>query len=97
MKKFHWMRFSNNKSIYDPNVEKKYNTVLKGYFNYYDIFDYMIRDDQELDLAYELKYHLDVFYSSSSYDSAKNIDELIALFKSCPIKEMRNFANTLTK
>lgn len=57
----------------------------------------MIRDDQELDLAYELKYHLDVFYRNSSYDSAKNIDELIALFKSCPIKEMRNFANTLTK
>ena len=98
LKKFHWMLFSNNNSIYDPNVEKKYNSVLKGYFNYYDIFDYMIRDDQELDLAYDLKYHLDVFYRNSSYDSAKkNIDELIALFKSCPIKEMRDFANTLTK
>ena len=99
LKKFHWMLFSNNnKCIYDPNVEKKYNKVLQGYFNYYDIFDYMIRDDRELDLAYDLKYQLDVFYRDSSYDSAKkNIDELITLFKSSPIKEMKDFANTLTK
>lgn len=27
----------------------------------------------------------------------KNIDELITLFKSSPIKEMKDFANTLTK
>lgn len=37
-------------------MEKKYNTVLEGYYNYYDIFDYMAKKAPILDLAYDLKY-----------------------------------------
>lgn len=98
LKKFNWMFFTNDNRIFDPNTEKKYNTVLEGYYNYYDIFDYMVRKDAVLDLAYDLKYELDEFYSKSTEKNALNrIEDLIISFKNSQIKEMIEFGNTLSK
>lgn len=98
LKKFNWMFFTNDNRIFDPNIEKKYNTVLEGYYNYYDIFDYMVRKDAVLDLAYDLKYELDKFYSRSTEKNALNrIENLIIYFKNSQIKEMIEFGNTLSK
>lgn len=98
LKKFNWMFFTNDNRIFDPNIEKKYNTVLEGYYNYYDIFDYMVRKDAVLDLAYDLKYELDKFYSRSTEKNALNrIENLIISFKNSQIKEMIEFGNTLSK
>lgn len=98
LKKFNWMFFSNDNKILDPNIEKKYNSVLEGYYNYYDIFDYMVKQEPILELAYNLKYELDDFYSHSNEKNALNrIEELILSFKNSQLKEMIDFGNTLSK
>lgn len=98
LKKFNWMLFSNDNRIFNPNEEKIYNHVLEGYYNYYDIFDFMLRHDSMLDLAYDLKCELDEFYSSSTErDASKNIEELIVSFRNSQIREMVDFGNILSK
>ena len=49
LKKFNWLLLKNDDSISDPNMEKKYNRVLEGYYNYYDLIEYMIRTDAQLE------------------------------------------------
>lgn len=62
------------------------------------IFDFMVKHDPILDLAYDLKYELDMFYSRSTEKNAsKNIEELIISFKNSQIKEVIDFGNTLSK
>lgn len=98
LKKFNWMFFTNDNRIFDPNEKKVYNHVLEGYYNYYDLFDFMVKHDSVLDLAYDLKYELDQFYSRSTEKNAlSKIEELIVSFKSSQIKEMIEFGNTLSK
>lgn len=98
LKKFNWMFFTNDNRIFDPNVEKIYNHVLEGYYNYYDIFDFMVKHDSILDLAYDLKYELDEFYRKSTEKNAlQKIEELIISFRDSQIKEMADFGNTLSK
>ncbi len=98
LKKFNWMLFSNDNRIFDPNEKKIYNHTLEGYYNYYDILEFMVRHDSVLDLAYDLKYELDEFYSRSNEKNAlKNIEELIISFRNSQIKEMMDFGNTLVK
>lgn len=98
LKKFNWMFFTNDNRIFDPNVEKKYNQVLETYCNYYDIFDYMVKKDPILDLAYDLKYELDKFYSNSTEKNALiNLEELILSFRNSQIKSMNEFGSTLSK
>lgn len=98
LKKFNWMFFSTDKRISDPNEEKVYNHVLEGYYNYYDILDFMVRKDPILDLAYDLKYQLDEFYKTNDEKNAlARIDELIASFRNSQIREMTDFGNTLSK
>lgn len=97
LKKFNWMFFSSNNKIFDPNTEKKYNQRLGGYYNYYDLFDYMIKSDRELDIAYDLKDEVTDFYRKCHYESAKQrLEEIIIDFRNCPIEVMSQFANTLT-
>ena len=58
----------------------------------------MVRKDAVLDLAYDLKYELDKFYSRSTEKNALNrIENLIISFKNSQIKEMIEFGNTLSK
>lgn len=98
LKKFNWMFFSNSDRIFDPNEKKKYNKVLKGYYNYYDIYDIMVKQDRILDIAYDLKYELDEFYKNSDSSNAKErLSELIAQFNKSPIKEMNDFGKTLSR
>lgn len=98
LKKFHWMLFSNSDKLFDDNQEKKYNMVLEGYYNYSDIFEYMVKQDRDLSIAYDLKYQLDEFYKNSSVDNAQErLSELISLFNQSTIKEMNDFGKTLTR
>ena len=98
LKKFNWMFFSTNSEKLDPNCKKKYNSVLERYCNYYDIFEFMTKDNSELDLAYLMKYRLDEFYKKSDINNAKaRLEELIKEFRECPVKQMNQFADTLSK
>lgn len=97
LKKFNWLFFSSNNKIFDPNIEKKYNQKLEGYYNYYDLFDYMVKSDKELDIAYDLKDEVTNFYKKCHYDNAKQrLEEIIIDFRNCPIEIMSQFANTLS-
>ena len=100
LKKFNWLLTSNagDAKIADPNIEKKYNKTLKGYYNYYDLYDYMIADDPDLDIAYCLKYDMNEFYRKCTYkNAAQKLDELIIEFRTCQIESMSKFANTLVR
>lgn len=97
-KKFHWLLFKNDNSIFDPNAEKKYNTVLKGYYNYDDLLRYMLDSDKELEEAYNLKDSLINFYQKANYTNAKaKLEDIIIDFRSSHVKEMSSFANTLSR
>ncbi len=100
LKKFHWMLTSNDKDniIFEPNVEKRFNRVLNGYYNYYDLYNFMVKDDPEIDAAYDLKYEVQEFYAKCKHKDAKGrLEEIIIDFRSCPIEAMSKFANTLSK
>lgn len=97
LKKFNWLFFSTKKEIFDPNVEKQYNHRLGGYYNYYDLYDYMISLDNNLYIASSLKDDVVSFYKKCTYETAKKkLEELIIDFRSCPIENLSQFANTLT-
>lgn len=98
LKKFNWLLFKNDDQYFDPNQEKKYNRVLEGYYNYYDLVEYMIRCENKLEEAYDLKTELMIFYRDSTYKDAKeNIEHLIQDFKSSSIPYMNDFSNTLIR
>ena len=92
------MFFSTNSEKLDPNHKKKYNKVLERYCNFYDIFEFMTKDNSDLETAYLMKYYLDEFYKKSDINNAKyRLEELIKEFRQCPVKQMNQFANTLSK
>lgn len=97
LKKFNWLLFQNDIKL-DPNDEKKYNSVLQGYYNYYDIFDYMIHIDKSLDIAVDMKDMIVSFYSKCSYENAeKELNSIIKELRSCSVPQLSTFADTLSK
>ena len=79
-------------------MEKKYNRVLEGYYNYYDLVEYMIKTDSQLEEALYLKDELKRFFDKSDTDTAKdNLNELIREFKSSSIPIMNEFGNTMVR
>lgn len=98
LKKFNWLLFKNDDDTFDPNMERKYNHVLDGYYNYYDLVEYMIRTDKQLEEALYLKDELKRFFDKSDTDNAKNnLNELIREFKSSSIPVMNDFGNTMVR
>lgn len=98
LKKFNWMFFTNNNKIFDPNNEKKYNSVLCQYMNWYDILDYMIHIDNDLDIALDLKDLMVKFYSQCNIKTAKSyLESLISDLQKSTVAEMNHFANTIVK
>lgn len=97
LKKFNWLLFSTNNKIFDINAEKHYNQKLGGYYNYIDLLDYMLKADNDLDIASDLKDEVTNFYKKCKYDTAKKrLEEIIIDFRNCPIEDLSQFANTLT-
>lgn len=97
-KKFNWLLFKNDNRILNPNEEKRYNMVLEGYYNYYDLLDFMLQSDKDLEMAYNIKYDIDLLYRTKDIATAKvKLEEIITDIRSCPIKELSSFANTLSK
>lgn len=97
LKKFNWMFLSKDNKI-DPNAEKKYNHVLERYMNYYDIYDYMIHLDSDLDIALSLKDDVLEFYKKCTYDEA--LDKLNIIIKdmnNSTVSQMIDFSKTLTR
>lgn len=96
LKKFSWLFFNTNSRIMDPNCRRRYNRVIRRYMNLYDIHDYMIHCDDELERAADLKYLFEKFYKECTLDNAKeNLENLIYDFRESGIAEMRHFAGTL--
>lgn len=97
-KKFSWVLLSNNKSINDPNQEKKFNRVLNRYCNLYDIFDLIRNSNNEMKEAIELKEILYDFYRKSTIDNAEaHLNEVIQAFKESSLKEIQSFHKTLSQ
>ena len=98
LKKFNWLLLKNDDKISDPDMEKKYNRVLEGYYNYYDLVEYMIKTNSQLEEALYLKDELKRFFDKSDTDTAKdNLNELIREFKSSSIPIMNEFGNTMVR
>lgn len=96
LKKFNWVLFKNDSKLFDPNVEKKYSRLLEGYYNPYDIREYLIECDQRLENALYLKDELIRFYNEAEIKNAyTKLSEVILEFESSDIESMRNFAKTL--
>ena len=94
LKKFNWLLLKNDDKISDPDMEKKYNRVLEGYYNYYDLVEYMIKTDSQLEEALYLKDELKRFFDKSDTDTAKdNLNELIREFKSSSIPIMNEYCS----
>lgn len=97
-KKFNWLLYSSNSKILDNNMEKRFNRRLGGYYNYSDLYDYMIHSSSDLETACNLQYEVKNFYEHCNEKSAKEkIEELIIDFRSCPVDDVSQFANVLTK
>lgn len=98
LKKFNWLLLKNDDKLFDPNMEKRYNRVLEGYYNYYDFIEYMIKIDSQLEEALSLKDELKRFFDKSDTDTAKdNLNDLIREFKSSQISVMNDFGNTMVR
>ena len=109
LKKFNWLIFKNEDNLkkredgklinlLDPNHEKQYNKKMKQYLNFYDILDMILRNNDDLFTAYNLKYKMDQFYKTCTYEQAKKaLSELIIEFRDSGLKEMIDFSNTLIR
>lgn len=98
LKKFNWLLYKNDAKIFDPNVKKHYNRMLKGYYNHYDLLDYIIKCDKSLEEAVDLKDELIRFYKKSSHEKAKkDLEEIIKMYQASDIKVINEFAKTLIK
>ena len=92
------MFLSKDNRITNPNEEKRYNQVLQRYVNYYDIYDYMIHLDNDLDLTLDLKEQVINFYKNSTYENAwDNLTEVIKDLRNSTIPQMIDFSNTLSR
>ncbi len=98
LKKFNWLLYKNDPKIFDPNVKKKYNRVLEGYYNPYDLLDYIMKIDPQLEEAVDLKDEVIRFFKKSNYKTAKrNLEEIIDEFRKSNVKGMNDFANTMVR
>ena len=97
LKKFHWLLYSTDNKILDSNVEKRYNSVLNGYYNYDDLLTYMRRLDRDLDIACHLHYLMTMFYQKTPENAEERLNEIIVAFRDCPISVLSQFASTLTR
>lgn len=98
LKKFNFVLFSNNPTIVDPTVEKKYNRFLQRYCNLYDIYDLIINIDDGLKEAVEIRDEIHLFYKDTTYEHAKEeVENIIIRCRTSSLKSMQEFANTLTQ
>lgn len=98
LKKFNWLLFSSNNKILDDNMEKKFNNRLGIYCNYADLYDYMIHLSNDLEIACTLQNEVKYFYDHCNQENAKEkINELIVDFRNCPVPNVSQFANVLSR
>ena len=98
LKKFNWLLFSSDERINDPNEKKRFNKVLCRYMNYYDLYDYLIHINSELEIAAYLKDDLQRFYKNCQFENAGDqLNSIIKDFRTCGIPELVHFAGTLAE
>lgn len=96
LKKFHFLLLLNNPKAMDPNKEKKYNSVLERYCNFYDLYEMILTIDPVLKEVLEIKDILYDFYSNSTYETAKKeLEDIIILCRTSTIQAMQNFSKIL--
>lgn len=64
LKKFNWVLFKNDNTLFDENREKKYNKKMKRYLNYHDIKCLLQDSHPQLEMAINLKDALCMYYDS---------------------------------
>lgn len=71
---------------------------MKQYLSFYDILDMILRIDNNLLTAYNLKFKMDQFYKTCTYEKAgRELSRLIIEFRDSGIEEMIAFSNTLAR
>lgn len=96
LKKFNFVLYSNNQKIHDPNIPKKYNSVLNRFANLYDIYDMIINMDEKLNEAINIRDRIHHFYSETTYEDAKRkLEEIIVLCRSSNIVQLQEYSKTL--
>ena len=96
IKKFNFVLYSNNQKIHDPNIPKKYNSVLNHFANLYDIYDMIINMDEKLNEAINIRDRIHHFYSETTYEDAKRkLEEIIVLCRSSNIVQLQEYSKTL--
>lgn len=98
LKKFHFVLYSNNPKITDPNIKKQYNRFLQQYCNLYDIYDLVINIDAKLKEAVQVKDEVHMFYKNTLHKDAKSkLEDIIIDCRTSNIKGLQEFSNTLTE
>lgn len=95
LKKFNWLLSKRNKVYLEPNSPRKYNRILKGHYNYYEIREKLFMANPKLREAHKLQSLLYRLYELDYEEAEPVLIKLIEQFKQSSIKEMNNFANTL--
>lgn len=89
---------SDKKPLFATDREGRYNGVLRGTFNYYQIREKLLDLSPELREAWSLKERLITFYEGNTKEDAeKEFPALVQQFLQSPVEEMQKFGKTLTE
>lgn len=112
LKKFSWMVLKNEETdeeirkkletdqtpLFDPNRKKHMNRHFKRFLNYYEIREMIWKIDPALKEICDFRDEYVDFYESSTYETApERLNELIRKFRNSNIREMREYADCLSK
>ena len=108
LKKWNWLLTKNDETMYtvdgkkyellDPNMPKKYNKKLGQYCNLNDIHSLIIKIDERLETAYNLKYLIDEFYRRATIVTATSeLESLISTMYDSGIDIFVQFGHTLRR
>lgn len=96
LKNFEFLLFKSQ--YYEVDGPKKFNRKLNGYYNYYRLLSEILKIDNDLKAAFNLRKNVQWFLEIQS-DNREIIEtkfyQLISEIKKENINEMRSFANTL--
>jgi len=89
---------SDGKPLFATDREGKYNSVLGGTFNYYQIRKKLLDLSPELKEAWVLKESLITFYEGNTKKEAEEkFPALVQTFRKSSVEEMRKFGKTLAE
>ena len=100
LKKFNWLLFKkeDDPKYFSEAAEAKYNVKFQKEMDYKDLLDEILKSDEELKEAYQLKNEVTYFYEHATVGTAlEKLNTLIQWFLNARSQNFRIFAKTLMK